>query len=218
MGDKWNFTGFLRSLLPGKGEFTVFNLKGARLKTTAWLFVLGLLGILFILAGNLFSGRPAENSVSGEAVETFGTRKTTTTAAERNGFADYEQAIADELVEILSQIKGAGKVSVSVSLETGVERVYARNTTITNRTVEERDAGGGTRVTTEVDETGQLVIVRDSQSGNEQLVTVKEIRPQISGVIVVAEGAASSQVKADLTRAVQTVLDIPAARVQVFSK
>lgn len=218
MGDNRNFTGFWRKWLSGSGDFRVFNLKGPRLKKTAWLFLLGLAGVLLILAGNIIPGRQAKSVLPGEAVETYGAKKTTADEGERSSFAEYEKAIAVDLTEILSQIKGAGKVSVSVSLATGVEKVYARNTTVTNRTVEEKDSGGGIRLTTEVDETGQLVIIREGQNGNEQLVTVKEIRPQISGVIVVAEGAASSQIKADLTRAVQTVLALPPTRVHVFPK
>ncbi|MGI5839008.1 MAG: hypothetical protein ACOX8W_05035 [bacterium] len=218
MGDNGNQKGFWRKWLPGSGDFRVFNLKGPRLKTTAWLFVLGMVGILLILAGNLIPERQARNIIPGEAVETFGARKPTAVEAEWTAFADYEKALAADLASILSQIDGAGAVSVSISLETGVEKIYARNTTVTNRTVEEKDSGGGTRVTTEVDETGELVIVREGQSGNEALVAVKEIRPQIAGVVIVAEGAAASQVKADLTRAAATALAIPAVRVQVFVK
>ena len=47
---------------------------------------------------------------------------------------------------------------------------------------------------------------------------IKEINPEIKGVIIVAEGAKDSKVKLKISRAVQTVLDIPAYRVTVYER
>ncbi len=205
-----------RSVL-NHGAFRTFNLKGTPLRLTGTLIILGLLGILLIFAGNRLVDRPAAVSPA-ETAATLGPGKTTAAEGQFTSFAAYEASLATELEAILTQIKGAGKVAVSITLDSGGEKVYAQNRTVTNRSIEEKDSGGGTRLTTETDDSAQMVIIRDTQSGAEKLVVVKEIRPEVSGVIVVAEGAGSSQVKADLTRAVQTVLGITAARVQVFVK
>jgi len=56
----------------------------------------------------------------------------------------------------------------------------------------------------------------NQQGGSSQPIVVKEINPEIKGVIVVAEGARNSKVKLKISEAVQTVLDVPAYRVTVL--
>lgn len=128
--------------------------------------------------------------------------------------AGIESSLAAELGGILGQVAGAGQVSVSVSLEAGPEQNYAQNTTIDKSTVEERDTGGGTRVTTDLNNKAEVVF---ANSGGAPLV-VKETGPVIKGVLVVAEGAKDAEIKAKLSRAVQTVLNLPAHRVVVLPK
>lgn len=49
-------------------------------------------------------------------------------------------------------------------------------------------------------------------------IILTEIQPVVRGVIVVAEGAGDMQVRLDLQRAVQTVLDVPVANIEVFER
>lgn len=128
--------------------------------------------------------------------------------------AAMEHALASELGEILSQVAGAGKVIVSVSLESGPEQNYAHNTTDDKSTVEEKDSGGGTRVTTGLNNKTEVVF---AQNGGSPIV-IKETAPVIKGVLVIAEGASDGETKAKLSRAVQTVLNLPAHRVVVLPK
>lgn len=128
--------------------------------------------------------------------------------------AEIEKLLAAELGGILGQVAGAGKVSVSVTLENGPEQNYAQNTSIDRSTVEERDAGGGTRVTTGENSKTEMVFANNSSAP----LVVKETAPVVRGVLVVAEGAADSEIKAKLSRAVQTVLNLPAHKVVVLPK
>ena len=47
---------------------------------------------------------------------------------------------------------------------------------------------------------------------------IKEVYPEVKGVIVAAEGASDINVKKDIKEAVQAVLDVPAHRVCVYEK
>lgn len=131
-------------------------------------------------------------------------------------FKTEEEIVEARLKEILEQIKGSGKVEVMVTFEMGPEIVPASNTVETRDTTEEKDSNGGVRIVTSENLTENVVTTNDNK-GNNPLV-IKEIKPQIRGVIVVAEGAEDAQVKMQLYDAVKTVLQISANRVQVYAK
>ncbi len=131
--------------------------------------------------------------------------------------ARMEKLMEQRLEEVLTQIKGAGEVSVTLFLAAGPEYNYAVNLNTSKRTIEEQDQGGGTRVTTEVNEQSQMVMANQSAAGGAPVV-VKETKPEVQGVLVVAEGAADPYLKAMLSRAVQTLMGIPAYRVTVLPR
>ncbi|HYE09682.1 MAG TPA: stage III sporulation protein AG, partial [Patescibacteria group bacterium] len=64
--------------------------------------------------------------------------------------------------------------------------------------------------------TSDQVVFMNDQGGTSKPLVLKEVNPDIKGVIIVAEGAKDPKVKLQLTEAVQTVLDVPAYRVSVF--
>ncbi|KAB3527573.1 stage III sporulation protein AG [Alkaliphilus serpentinus] len=127
-----------------------------------------------------------------------------------------EEIVEGRLKRILQEIKGAGEVEVMITFEIGSEMVAAMNTVTSTDKTEEKDANGGTRVVTSESTTGNIATINDS-SGNKPLV-IKEIMPQIKGVIVVAEGADDIQVKSMLYEAVKTVLQVPGHKVQIYTK
>lgn len=182
----------------------------------AWLLALAVLGILLIFADNIFhipvGGRPQTLPVTGSDVgtETFAIQ-------ERKGYDDYAANLATEMEEILSQIQGAGRVRVLVTLESGPELEMASNVTENRQTTQEGDTQGGTRTITDYDQTRQVVIVRE-QTGDEKPVVIREVKPKVLGVLVVAEGAGVSETRARLTDVVTTMLNIPAYRVRVEQK
>ena len=127
-----------------------------------------------------------------------------------------EEVEEERLKKILETIKGAGQVEIMITFEIGSEIIPALNTVESVETTEEKDSNGGTRVVNTQNKNNSTVITNDS-SGNKPVV-IKEIKPQVKGVIVVAEGAENIEVKAKLYEAVKTVLQIPGHRVQVYPK
>ena len=128
---------------------------------------------------------------------------------------DYGLEIEKQLSAILSKISDAGKVSVMITYKSGKELVTQKDNSRVDKVIDEKDTDGGTRVTNESSIDDKTVMV-NQQGGSSQPVVVKEINPEIKGVIVVAEGAKYSKVKLKISEAVQTVLDIPAYRVTVL--
>jgi stage III sporulation protein AG len=133
----------------------------------------------------------------------------------RTGSSDYVTALEERLTGILSKIQHTGKVSVMITLKTGTELIPAKDESVSDKTTNEKDMEGGTRTIAEKS-TSDQVVFKNNQGGASEPLVLKEINPEIKGVIIVAEGAQDPKVKQELSNAVQTVLDIPAYRVSVF--
>jgi stage III sporulation protein AG len=169
------------------------------------LVLLGLIGVVLLAAGSLYDASPAQPARPSVPAE-----PARSAAAPRS----YEEALEAKLANLLSQVKGAGAVAVSITFEGGGTQEYARNTVRESRTIQERDTAGGTRTTTENKESDQVLLSRDN--GSDRPVMVRETRPAVKGVLVIAEGAADSTVKASLTRAVEAGLGIPPYKITVL--
>ena len=126
---------------------------------------------------------------------------------------DYSSYLEKKLENILGKLNGVGEISVMITLEDSSEKVPATNTTKTTETTKELDSEGGTREVNREDITSQMV----SKSNDGSLVLLKEVKPNVKGVIVVAEGANDLIIMEKLYEAVKTVLGISGNRVQVYS-
>jgi stage III sporulation protein AG len=122
-------------------------------------------------------------------------------------------AAADELAEILSSIKGAGKIRVLITYDGTGEKIAAETVnTHTNTTVD--SGGSSTRTTETVTETRSTVIVQ--KNGSSEPIILKEILPDIVGIIVVAEGASDMNVRVALLRAVQAATGVKIDKIEIF--
>ncbi len=168
------------------------------------LILLGLVGVALLAVGSLYDAAPARPQPPATAE----------TSRPASVARSYEEVLEAKLANLLSQVKGAGAVAVSVTLENGAIQEYAKNTVRESRTIQERDTSGGTRTTTENKESEQVLLSRDN--GVDRPVMVREVKPAIKGVLVIAEGAADSAVKTSLTKAVEAGLGLPAYRITVL--
>jgi len=123
------------------------------------------------------------------------------------------EVTARDLEGVLSLIAGAGEVAVSITYRSGPRQDVVQDVSHTTRRTEEKEPSGTTRVTEEEQETVQTVMARPQ--GQDQPVISRQEAAEIAGVLVVATGARDPQVREMLTRAVQTLLGLPAHRVQV---
>lgn len=121
------------------------------------------------------------------------------------------QGMASELESILSQIDGAGKVEVSLTLTSEGVKTYATNVR-TERRVNQESDGRTSKKTTEENQVLDLAVA----AGNPLLV--EEKIPDILGVLVVADGARNPEVKENLTEATATLLNISAHKVRVLPR
>ena len=141
------------------------------------------------------------------------------TAADADGVQVLSAANAADtetrLQEVLSCIRGAGRVEVMITYETGREIVPAMTTSVNSNGSETSDGDKSSSSQQSTESTQPATV---SQSGSNAPIVLKEIEPVVRGVIVVADGAADVTVRLDLQRAVRAVLDIPLSHIEVFER
>ncbi|WP_209123085.1 stage III sporulation protein AG [Alkalihalobacillus sp. BA299] len=129
---------------------------------------------------------------------------------------DYEIRYENQLREVLEQMIGVSDVSIMINLAETEKSVYERNISTKHQKTDETDREGGTRKVDDLTRDEQVVIIRNGDS--EEPLLVKKQKPEIRGVLVVAQGTDNIQVKSRVVEAVSRVLDVPAHRVSVMPK
>ncbi len=110
----------------------------------------------------------------------------------------YVSELEERLSNNLSKVKGAGRVSVVITVKSGIETVLAMNTTTTKT-----DNG------TEIVETPIIL--------NGKTVVLKEMYPEILGVLIVAEGADDISVLRKIQQATTSLLDINVNQIEILT-
>ena len=118
------------------------------------------------------------------------------------------------LEDILSKIKGVGKVSVLITYSQGSEVVAMYNETTKQNITEENDTNGGKRVIEQKDV--DKTIAYEEENGKKYPVTQKIILPIVTGAVVIAEGASNSSIKANITQAIEAATGLAPHKIQVF--
>lgn len=121
---------------------------------------------------------------------------------------EYAAKVEEKLSSIITNVEGVGGCRVMVTLENGVEYVYASEQKTGSDRVEDNSK------LSQKDDSEQSVIIVDTENGREGLL-VTEIQPTIKGVMVVCQGGGSEEVRQRVTEAVTTVLNITSKRVCV---
>lgn len=133
-------------------------------------------------------------------------QENTLTALTTEEYANY---LENKLSNVLSQINGAGNVSVMITLSCGIEYVYATNTT--EETTTQTVAGTTTTQTTKTEE-----IILVSVSGKNSPIIIRENLPKVSGVVVVSSGANNISVMLELQKAVMALLEVNAEDIEIL--
>lgn len=107
--------------------------------------------------------------------------------------AAYQNSLEDRLETLISQMDGAGKTTVMLTLETGEETIYALDT----------QSG-------QMQEQQTHVLLEDGSALAETVY-----QPQIRGVAVLCDGGGDVRVAARITEMVGALLDLPANRICV---
>lgn len=127
-----------------------------------------------------------------------------------------ERALEARLEDFFSLVEGAGQVRVMISPLAGHETVFAVDVSESSSHSKEQDAQGGTREQQQHQSQQQTVIITDRQ-GTDRALVLREIYPQVQGIVIIAEGGESPFVRDALTRAAMAMLGLDAHTIQVLT-
>lgn len=127
---------------------------------------------------------------------------------------NYQDEQENDLEDILGKISGVGEVDVAINFESSEVRVPAIDNSSQKSTTEETDSEGGKRVNSQ--ETDGDKIVMSNNSGGSAPVILRTDKPNVIGVMVVAEGAEDSKIKYEITKAVSSLYAISVDKVNVL--
>ncbi|WP_244648207.1 stage III sporulation protein AG [Ruminiclostridium herbifermentans] len=188
--------------------------------------IIALLGAMFLIAGSaLFEKEPENNAINRTLVNASDAGLDAKAVSDtRDGSAetfnqsnkDPKSEMESKLQAILSKIKGAGKVDVMITFYTGNEYIPAVDVNTSENSTQEKDKEGGSRIVRQTDIENSTIY--EEANGSKKPFIIKEIFPKVKGVVVVADGADDAEVKANLSKAAEALLDIAAHKIQVFER
>lgn len=166
------------------------------------LVVVGIIGIALIVFSDLLFQKDEKAASSAQTIS--------------DGISSgaYAENLEKKLSGILSNIEGAGKVEVMITLVNGTENIYAYEEEKSSESEKETDENS--QKESRQSETKQEVVLIESGSTKSPLIKT-QMEPVIKGVIVSCQGASRASVKEMVINAVTTALDIPVTKVCVVT-
>ncbi len=163
------------------------NLKNPRV-----LIIIGVIGILLIFLSSFIDQKPD----SSKNTEEF-------TAEE------YKEKLEKDITRLVKSISGSRKVTVVITLESGINYQYADN-------LEESDESKNDNLNTaEKSETKQNYITVKNADGSEAAILISKQMPEIRGVAIVCEGGDNAALNEKIQNAVMSALNITSKRVYI---
>ena len=121
----------------------------------------------------------------------------------------YIESLENKLVHILENVDGVGKVEVMITLEASRESVLNKDDTEELET--ETETSDGTKNERQSSRRENETVLSD-ETGESAPYVIKELEPEIAGVVIACEGADNNTVAAAVTEAAQVLFGISVNR------
>lgn len=129
-------------------------------------------------------------------------------------YASYEEGLEQRIRTILSGVEGVGAVDVMVVLKSTEEKVIRIDRNTSSAVTEDKAADGTGRVTRQ-QELSENTVFGD---GDSSPVVEKQLLPEISGIIVSADGGGSAVVKTEISEAMEALFGLPSHKIKVLKR
>lgn len=127
---------------------------------------------------------------------------------------DEAQILEQRLQNILSQVSGAGKTKVMITLKSGGKKIVEKDIERAEEH-ENADQEGVTGGSETISQKESTVLEKNGQ-GNETPYVTEELAPEIEGVLVISQGAGSTFVISEITEAVMALFGVEAHKIKVM--
>lgn len=181
-----------------------------------WIDKIGLTKcIIIVLAGiALIVLSVPTTGVSEKEKETKSTEEAENEKLVLDAMETYAREKEKETKEILEKVEGVGKVKVMITLSASEKRIALEDSDTSDNETKETDKNGGQREIDNIQLKRETVLVR--KDGEDTPYVVQISSPEVAGVVVVAQGAGSSQIQAEIIDAIQALFSLEAHKIRVM--
>ncbi|HFD2044610.1 TPA: stage III sporulation protein AG [Clostridium perfringens] len=179
------------------------------------LIILLLLVIMFYLVMSYFTGVNNITKSEKTNLEKVSKEDMNSNSQKDSEVLSYQEKQEKDLERILGKINGVGSVDVVINFQSSEVKVPAVDNSSQKSTTEETDSEGGTRVNSQETD-GDKIVMSNSSNGSEPVI-LKTEKPEVLGVMVVAEGAEDSKIKYEITKAISSLYNISVDKVNVLA-
>lgn len=128
----------------------------------------------------------------------------------------YEEEQEARVKKLLRNVEGVGEVDVMIVLKSSEEKVLRVDQDTSGSSTEEQDASGGTRKVTSEERKESTILTGSGE--NTAPIVEKEIRPEIEGIVISAQGGGSPTVKAEISNAMEALFNLPPHKIKVLKR
>ncbi len=132
--------------------------------------------------------------------------------------ADYEKELEDRIAQLLKSVEGVGKVDVMVVLSSSSEKVFRTDRSENTSTTKEKDASGGERDIASSQSEENTILSQQSGSNGTSPLVQKELYPEISGIVISAQGGDSPKVQEEISQAMEALFGLEAHKIKVLKR
>lgn len=175
------------------------------------LLIAGALLIVLSIPGN--SG--GDKSTGTEKKKELGT--TSTEQISKFSEQVYARELEEELKELLRQVDGVGQVEVMITLKSSAETVVNKDVSQSESSSVRGAEEGEQNQEAQNQSEEETVLVEDSE-GNQSPYIIKEIQPEIAGIVVICDGGSDPLVISNITSAAEVLFSVSAHKVKVMKK
>lgn len=217
---------FLIAAMPSKGA------------AASWRGMLGLGGAADpsgVMHGDELGGT---DKAAGEMAQAAASGNKGTEPSEAGKFQEaylytYEALMERRVKEVLAKVEGVGEVDVLIVLKSSEQKVYQVDGSSLYSSTKEQDISGGMREIVQQEEEHSTVLAEGGSTGLQAglgssgganvtggsgPLLEKEIRPEVSGIVISAQGGGEALVKAEITAAMEALFDLPAHKIKVLKR
>lgn len=196
-----------------KKEKKKLNIKEIGLEKLIIMFLAGIF-IIILSVPDLFP-KKKESNTTNQKTPSITSSNHTSKESENDNTDQYISTLEEKLKSALKKVEGIGDAEVMITLKASKELVTLKDTPYTQDTTNETDQNGGSRISSNVTRNDESVLIT-TEDGDSIPYVIKEIEPEIEGVVVIAAGGGNQTIVGEIIDAVEVLFDVPTHKIKVM--
>lgn len=127
----------------------------------------------------------------------------------------YVEILEERLEEVLKKVDGIDEVEVMITLKGSKELIILKDQPYTREQSTESDGEGGERNTSSESYEENTIMI-ENEDGRTTPYVVKELEPQVEGILVISTGGDNFEIINQIIEASQVLFGVPAHKVKVM--